>query len=157
MAQVEDGLLSEDGLDVENSDEEDQDAVEIAKVLQEENIQDNVEDEVEEDDAIDDQESSRTAEALPLSQATRFDKTKKEKISITCPFVVQEYNKHMGGVDLMDSFLGRNHITLRSKKWYLRIFFHLFDLAVINSWIIYKKKCWGKKFASKGYTNFESI
>lgn len=39
----------------------------------------------------------------------------------------------------MDSFLGRNHIILRSKKWYLRIFFHLLDLAVINSWIIYKR------------------
>lgn len=39
----------------------------------------------------------------------------------------------------MDSFLGRNHIILRSKKWYLRIFFHLLDLAVINSWIVYRK------------------
>uniref|UniRef100_A0A1B0BPX3 PiggyBac transposable element-derived protein domain-containing protein n=1 Tax=Glossina palpalis gambiensis TaxID=67801 RepID=A0A1B0BPX3_9MUSC len=73
---------------------------------------------------------------VPMNQ---FDRITKAKIDITCPFIVQEYNKHMGGVDLMDSFLGRNHIKMRSKKWYLRIFFHLFDLAIINSWIVYKK------------------
>lgn len=82
---------------------------------------------------------STYAGALPVAKVNRYDKAKREKIDITCPFIVQEYNKHMGGVDLMDSYLGRNHITLRSKKWYLRIFFHLFDLAVINAWIVYKK------------------
>lgn len=74
-----------------------------------------------------------------MTKEQRYDKAKKQKIEITCPHIVQEYNKHMGGVDLMDSFLGRNHMTVRSKKWYLRIFFHLFDLAVINSWIVYRK------------------
>ena len=77
--------------------------------------------------------------SLPISTVTRYDKTKKEKVPISCPHIVQEYNKHMGGVDLMDSFLGRYHITIRSKKWYLRVFFHLLDLTVINAWIIYKK------------------
>lgn len=81
---------------------------------------------------------STYAGALPEAKVDRYDKKKKEKVKIACPFIVLEYNKHMGGVDLMDSFLGRNHITLRSKKWYLRIFFHLFDLAVTNAWIIYK-------------------
>ncbi|CAG4981874.1 unnamed protein product [Colias eurytheme] len=55
--------------------------------------------------------------ALPVTKVNRYDKAKREKIDITCPFIVQEYNKHMGGVDLMDSYLGRNHITLRSKKY----------------------------------------
>ncbi|XP_053964729.1 piggyBac transposable element-derived protein 3-like isoform X1 [Anastrepha ludens] len=77
--------------------------------------------------------------STPVSSVTRYDKAKKEKVEIPCPKIVLEYNKHMGGVDLMDSFLGRFHIPLRSKKWYLRIFFHLLDLTVINSWIIYKK------------------
>lgn len=65
---------------------------------------------------------STYAGALPVTEVSRYDKAKKEKIGITCPFIVQEYNKHMGGVDLTDSFLGRNHITIRTKKWYLRIF-----------------------------------
>lgn len=82
---------------------------------------------------------STYAGALPVTEVSRYDKAKKETIGITFPFIVQEYNKYMGGVDLMDSFLGRNHITIRSKKWYLRIFFHLLDLAVINAWVIYRK------------------
>lgn len=83
---------------------------------------------------------SSYAGALPVTKVNRFDRITKGKIDITCPFIVQENNKHMGGVDLMDSFLGRNHITMRSKKWYLRIFFfHLFDLSIVNSWIVYKK------------------
>lgn len=45
----------------------------------------------------------------------------------------------MGGVDLMDSFLGRYRIRINSRKWYIRIFYHLIDMAVINSWVLYKK------------------
>ena len=60
--------------------------------------------------------------ALPVTKVNRFDRITKAKIDITCPFIVQEYNKHMGGVDLMDSFLGRNHIKMRSKKGYCVFF-----------------------------------
>ena len=45
----------------------------------------------------------------------------------------------MGGVDLLDSFIGRSKIRLKSKKWYMRIFYHLLDITCANSWIIYKK------------------
>lgn len=87
--------------------------------------------------------------STPVSSVTRYDKAKKEKVEISCPKIVQEYNKHMGGVDLMDSFLGRFHIAVRSKKWYLRIFFHLLDLTVINAWIIYKKNAMMRNMPKK--------
>lgn len=77
--------------------------------------------------------------ALPLNNVSRYDKKKKEKIQIPCPKIISEYNAHMGGVDHMDSFLGRYRIRIKSRKWYIRIFYHLLDLAVINAWIIYKK------------------
>lgn len=38
----------------------------------------------------------------------------------------------------MNSFIGRYHIGMRSRKWYLRIFYHLLDMTVINSWLVYK-------------------
>lgn len=63
--------------------------------------------------------------AFPLNNVSRFDKKIKEKIQIQCPKIISEYNAHMGGVDLMDSFLGRYRIRLKSKKWYIRIIFHL--------------------------------
>lgn len=77
--------------------------------------------------------------AEPVGSIERYDKKEKKKVAIKCPKVIKEYNAHMGGVDLMDSFLGRYRIKVKSRKWYMRIFYHLLDLSVINSWILYKK------------------
>ncbi|KAJ0177483.1 hypothetical protein K1T71_007492 [Dendrolimus kikuchii] len=76
--------------------------------------------------------------AEPVGQVERFDKANKTRIKISCPHIIKEYNAHMGGVDLMDSFIGRYRIAMRSRKWYLRIFYHLLDMRVINSWLVYK-------------------
>ncbi|KAL4126483.1 hypothetical protein QTP88_010705 [Uroleucon formosanum] len=45
----------------------------------------------------------------------------------------------MGGVDLMDSLIGWYRIIMRTKKWYKKIFYHLLDMTVVNSWLMYKK------------------
>lgn len=39
----------------------------------------------------------------------------------------------------MDSIIGRYKILLRSKRWYIRIFYHLLDKTVSNSWLIYRR------------------
>ena len=58
---------------------------------------------------------------------------------IKCPNVVKHYNKHMGGVDLLDSLLGRHKNRMRSKKWYLRTFYHLLDVTAVNAWLLYRR------------------
>lgn len=80
----------------------------------------------------------------PVEKIDRYDRKIKTKVTIDCPSVVKHYNKHMGGVDLLDSLIGRYKITMRSKKWYIRIFYHLLDLSVINAWILYKRVHLGK-------------
>lgn len=75
----------------------------------------------------------------PIQSVHRFDKKLGKKMSIDCPNIVKEYNSCMGGVDLLDSFIGRNKIRIRSKKWYMRIFYHLLDLTITNSWILYRR------------------
>ncbi|XP_049772936.1 piggyBac transposable element-derived protein 1-like [Schistocerca cancellata] len=75
---------------------------------------------------------------LPKSEVIRFDRKKREHRMVQCP-VVSVYNSHMGNVDLLDSNIGRCHIKIRSKRWYLRLFFHLIDIIVINSWILYRR------------------
>lgn len=77
--------------------------------------------------------------AEPTTTIARYDKKIHERVSIQCPKAVREYNAHMGGVDLMDSFIGRYEITVKSRKWTRRLFHHLVDMTVVNSWIIYKK------------------
>ena len=45
----------------------------------------------------------------------------------------------MGGVDLLDLLLGYYRSKIKSKKWYLRIFFHLTDMVIVNVWILLRK------------------
>lgn len=45
----------------------------------------------------------------------------------------------MRGVDLLDSHIGRYRISLRSKKWYFRIFCHLIDVATANAWLLFRR------------------
>ncbi|KAJ8957327.1 hypothetical protein NQ314_006577 [Rhamnusium bicolor] len=76
---------------------------------------------------------------LPLHKVTRYDRKQKKNISINCPNVIIQYNKHIRGVDLLDSHIGRYKIPLRSKKWYMRIFFHLLDVSIKNAWLLYNR------------------
>lgn len=76
---------------------------------------------------------------LPKSQVSRYDKPHKRYVTIDRPNVVGEYNRHMGGVDLIDSIMGRYKIKLRSKRWQVRMFYHFLDLAMSNAWLLYKR------------------
>lgn len=82
---------------------------------------------------------STYAGSEPVETIQRYDKKQKRNILIPCPKVIKEYNAHMGGVDLMDSFIGRYRIRKKSRKWTTRLFYHLLDMTVINSWVLYKK------------------
>lgn len=45
----------------------------------------------------------------------------------------------MGGVDLLDSIIGRYRIAMRSKKWYFKLFYHFLDMSLVNAWLLYRK------------------
>ncbi|GIY42243.1 hypothetical protein CDAR_247681 [Caerostris darwini] len=56
------------------------------------------------------------------------------------PKIVMDYNNTMGGVDRMDQNLKSFEIIKkRGKKCYRKIFFHIFDIAVWNSYVVYRK------------------
>lgn len=59
---------------------------------------------------------------------------------IGCPEVVKIYNKTMGGVDKFDQLRERYAIGRRSVKWWHRIFYYLADLAIVNSYVMWKLK-----------------
>lgn len=42
-------------------------------------------------------------------------------------------------VYLVDSHIGRYKIILKSRKWYLRLFYHLLDVTIINAWLLYQR------------------
>lgn len=82
---------------------------------------------------------SSFARTHPETMVKRYDRKQKRTVDVKCPFVIQEYNRHMGGVDLLDSLMGRYKITMKSRKWYIRLFYHLLDLTLVNSWLAYKR------------------
>ncbi|XP_028659115.1 piggyBac transposable element-derived protein 2-like [Erpetoichthys calabaricus] len=62
------------------------------------------------------------------------------KVDVRCPLVIQKYNQHMGGVDLMAQTKVTYEVDRKARiKYYLCIFFDLVDISVNNAYIIYLK------------------
>jgi len=70
-------------------------------------------------------------------------------VSVEYPEVVYLYNKSMGGVDKHDQLVSYYRTFIKSKKWALRMIFHVFDMAVVNSWLEYKKYAMDLEISSK--------
>ncbi len=77
----------------------------------------------------------------PPGKVLRWNKEQKAKTEVECPSPVIQYNKSMGGVDKLDFLMSLYRIHLKSKKWPLRVIFHFIDLAVVTSWLQYKRDC----------------
>ncbi|XP_018020808.1 piggyBac transposable element-derived protein 3-like [Hyalella azteca] len=98
---------------------------------------------------------STYAGITPEDTVKRWDKKRNKHIEINRPFVVKEYNKFMGGVDLCDMLIELYRIDFKSKKWYMRIFLYLLDMSVVNSWLLYKRNCHVMKSKVKSLSDFK--
>ena len=54
------------------------------------------------------------------------------------PMVVDLYNHSMNGVDRADQYTVYYSFIRRSVKWWRKVFFWLLEVAVVNSYILYK-------------------
>ncbi|GBM94280.1 PiggyBac transposable element-derived protein 3, partial [Araneus ventricosus] len=79
--------------------------------------------------------------AKPEYKCKRWSKEDKKKIDVNQPAVIKAYNSNMGGVDLMDRLISYYRISIRTKKWPLRVFAHFLDMATCNAWILYIRHC----------------
>lgn len=73
------------------------------------------------------------------SKASRYDRKEHNYIEIGCPQIIKEYNRHMGGVDLMDGLMGRYHVSIKSMDMMKLLFYHLLDMATTNAYILYRR------------------
>ncbi|CAK1603653.1 unnamed protein product [Parnassius mnemosyne] len=76
----------------------------------------------------------------PVTSILRYNKDVREKRPVSCPHIIKEYNKKMGGVDKADMLISLYRIALKSKKWYMNIFSHLIDISLNNAWLVYKRE-----------------
>uniref|UniRef100_A0A3B4VGZ0 PiggyBac transposable element-derived protein domain-containing protein n=1 Tax=Seriola dumerili TaxID=41447 RepID=A0A3B4VGZ0_SERDU len=70
--------------------------------------------------------ASSCTDVSPTDEAKRWSKKEKKML------------KHMGGVDQMDQMVATYPHRRRNKRWYIRVFFHLVDIAVVNAWFLYR-------------------
>lgn len=84
--------------------------------------------------------ASNCSSVFPLATASRYSQTEKKRIELPQPQIIKQYNKNMGGTDLMDNHINTYRISIRGKKWWHCIFTWLFDVAMSNAWLIYRRK-----------------
>ena len=76
-----------------------------------------------------------------ISTVSRKVKGQSAKIPVPCPEIIKDYNSGMGAVDLVGQKTAACKLDSKSSggRYYLRLFFDLMDILVVNSHIIYKK------------------
>ena len=57
------------------------------------------------------------------------------------PKTVLCYNKTKVGVDVLDQISRCYSVKIGSRRWAIHVFYNVIDIALINSWIIYKHVC----------------
>ena len=83
---------------------------------------------------------SHLEEITSISTVQRRLKSSSSKIPVNYPNDTKLYNSKMGGVDLMDQMESAYQLDGKSNfPFYLRLFFDLFNVALVNSFIVYKK------------------
>lgn len=71
-----------------------------------------------------------------MSDTTKVDRTTGQPVRK--PDVVQDYNKHMGSVDVADFMANSYSEMRRSLKWYKKLVFYLNDVSVTNAYLLFK-------------------
>lgn len=77
----------------------------------------------------------------PKDSCQRWSSQEKKYIEINRPAIVREYNKYMGGVDLLDRVIAKYPMSSRTNKWTIRCIYAFFDFSAAASWLQYRQTC----------------
>lgn len=80
----------------------------------------------------------------PVNTVQRWSVQEKKYVEVPRPYLVDRYNKYMGGVDLNDMLVALYRMDIGVKRYYLRIFYGLIDISIVNAWLLYRKCCQNK-------------
>ena len=96
-----------------------------------------------------------THKVEPTTESTkvrRYSKSDREHSEINAPPVSSDYSKYMNGVDRMDRDNADWSVSIRTDRWYLRIFFWLLDCVVFGTYLVATNlgdEEWNKKYKEK--------
>ncbi|XP_072141062.1 piggyBac transposable element-derived protein 3-like isoform X2 [Dermacentor andersoni] len=78
----------------------------------------------------------------------------KKCVGVAMPNIVQLYNSNMRRVDMACRMISRYRMKARVKKWTIRCFFHLIDMALSNSWLLYRRDMCSQQKRAKDILKF---
>jgi hypothetical protein len=95
--------------------------------------------------------------------ALRREKGKRQRLELPCPPVQPDYAHHFNGVDIQDKDSANYPTTLKTNRWYMRIFFWCLDRVVFGIWLIvfnsglerHERKEWRKYHKKNGRFDFQ--
>ena len=77
----------------------------------------------------------------PMGSVERWCPKEKARKKIQCPQLISSYNSGMGGVDKADMLISLYRITVKTRRWYQKIFWHCVDIAKVNASLLYHRHC----------------
>ena len=61
------------------------------------------------------------------------------KVNVKQPQAIKDYNNFMSGVDRSDQLKAKCNVLRKCNKFWKTLFFHMIDIAVVNSFILFQK------------------
>jgi hypothetical protein len=77
----------------------------------------------------------------PIENVRWWSVAAKQHVNVPRPAIVKEYNTFMGAVDLHDMLVELYRTNIKGRRFYLRIIFHLINMACVNAWLWYRRHC----------------
>lgn len=81
--------------------------------------------------------ASNVYSVAPVQNVKRYNRKERRDVQIPQFYVIAQYNKYMGGVDLHDNGIASYRCQVFGKKWWLPLFCNSLDSLVVNAWKIY--------------------
>ena len=75
----------------------------------------------------------------PTTSVERWSASENRKVTIQRPASITHYNQHMGGVDLLDSYIATYRIKIKSKKWWWAHFKNNISILAVSSFKLWKQ------------------
>ncbi|PSN49971.1 PiggyBac transposable element-derived protein 4 [Blattella germanica] len=88
---------------------------------------------------------------LHTAQIVESEKTNRKGEKISRPMMIGEYNKHMKGVDRADQMLHYYPCSRKTVKWTKKLVFFMLQMAMLNSFALFKKTTTLEKFKRRKY------
>jgi len=82
--------------------------------------------------------ASNVDQEEPVGMCQRYNRKERRYVGVPQPAINSEYNKAMGGVDLLDNSIKNYAISTRVRKWYWAIYTWFLNVCMVQAWRLFR-------------------